>query len=82
MSLSVGVGTSEARQNEVREVSHLHPESLMPFVPFHEAFPDLAKRETRTFTILEARELPAANYALVEMYCDEPGCDCRRVFSR
>ncbi len=52
----------------------------MPFVPFHEAFPDLAERETRTFTILDDRELPAANYALVEMYCDESGGDCRRVF--
>ncbi len=53
----------------------------MPFVPFHEAFPDLAKRETRTITILDNhRELPAADYGLVEMYCDEPDCDCRRVF--
>lgn len=52
----------------------------MPFIPFHKAFPDLAEQETRTFTILDGRELPAATYALVEMYCDEPGCDCRRVF--
>ncbi len=51
----------------------------MPFVPLHEVFPDLAEQETRTFTILEDGELPAANYALVELFCDEPGCDCRRV---
>jgi hypothetical protein len=24
--------------------------------------------------------LPPAEYALLEMYCDEPQCDCRRVF--
>lgn len=52
----------------------------MPFVPFHDTFPDLAKRETRTLTILDDAELPAGDYALIEMYCDEPGCDCRRVF--
>ena len=52
----------------------------MPFVPFHETFPDLAERETRKLTILDDAELPAGDYALIEMYCDEPGCDCRRVF--
>ncbi len=51
----------------------------MPFVPLHEAFPELAEEETRTFTILEDGELPAANYALVELYCDESDCDCQRV---
>ena len=24
--------------------------------------------------------LPPADYAFLEMFCDEPGCDCRRVF--
>lgn len=24
--------------------------------------------------------LPAGNYSFLEMFCDEPGCDCRRVF--
>ncbi|MDH3598500.1 MAG: hypothetical protein OEU26_02540 [Candidatus Tectomicrobia bacterium] len=52
----------------------------MPFVPFHDTFPDLAERETRTLTILDDTKLPAGDYALIEMYCDEPGCDCRRVF--
>lgn len=51
----------------------------MPFAPLHEVLPDLAEQETRTFTILEDGELPAADYTLVELYCDEPGCDCRRV---
>jgi hypothetical protein len=29
---------------------------------------------------LDDAKLPAGSYALIEMYCDEPGCDCRRVF--
>jgi hypothetical protein len=53
----------------------------MPFVDFHKFFPDLAERETRFATLPEGdEELPADTYAMVEMYCDEPGCDCRRVF--
>jgi len=52
----------------------------MPFIPFHEAFPDLAAQETRTITTLASASLPAGSYTLIEMYCDEPHCDCRRVF--
>lgn len=25
-------------------------------------------------------DLPAGNYSFLEMYCNEPDCDCRRVF--
>ena len=54
----------------------------MPYVSYYEHFPEIAERETRTFTILEQSSsgLPPGQYALVEMYCDERGCDCRRVF--
>ncbi len=54
----------------------------MPFVLFHDHFPAIAERETRTVTVLERSPagLPPGHYALLEMYCDEPGCDCRRVF--
>ena len=54
----------------------------MPFVLFHDHFPEIAERETRTITVpgKSALGLPAGHYGLVEMYCDEPGCDCRRVF--
>ncbi len=54
----------------------------MPYVSFYEHFPEIAERETRTFTILEKSSsgIPPGQYALVEMYCDERGCDCRRVF--
>ena len=53
----------------------------MPYSAFHKAFPDIARSETRTVTVLQPlKGLPPAEYAFLEMYCDERGCDCRRVF--
>jgi len=53
----------------------------MPYTSFFSKFPDIAERETRTVTLTKARHsLPANVYAFVELYCDERGCDCRRVF--
>ena len=56
----------------------------MPFELFHERFPELAEAETRVITVLDngvgAETLPPAEYAFLEMFCNEPGCDCRRVF--
>ena len=52
----------------------------MPFVPFYEKFPDVADDETRRLIVLERPDLPSDEYGFVEAYCDEPGCDCRRVF--
>ncbi len=54
----------------------------MPFVPFHRFFPDVARRETRSITVRGAarRGLPDGEYGFIEMYCNERGCDCRRVF--
>ncbi len=53
----------------------------MPFAPFYQFYPELAQRETRCVTLLEPDfGLPAGQYGMMEMYCDEPGCDCRRVF--
>jgi len=51
----------------------------MPMVPFIERFPELGTRETRTVTIPPGHELPSGEYGFMELYCDEPGCDCRRV---
>jgi hypothetical protein len=48
-------------------------------IPFHTRFPDLAARETRTITVHGRDDIPDDEYGLVEFYCDEPGCDCRRV---
>lgn len=54
----------------------------MPYAFFKEHFPEVAKNETRTITILEQSDLslPPGEYALLEMYCNERKCDCRRVF--
>ncbi len=53
----------------------------MPFTAFDRYFPEVARAETRTITVLPGSPLgvPAGDYAFLEMYCDEPGCDCRRV---
>ena len=51
----------------------------MPFVPFYEKFPDLAIKETRVLNVFNLPGLPPDEYGLLELYCDEPGCDCRRV---
>ncbi len=54
----------------------------MPYVPFPELCLDVAQRETRTITVLPDAKLgvPAGAYEFIEMFCDEPECDCRRVF--
>ena len=55
----------------------------MPYVLFRNQFPELAERETRTITVINRDspgDLPDGQYGLLEMFCDEPGCDCRRVF--
>jgi hypothetical protein len=51
----------------------------MFYAPFYELFPELAKRETRSVTIKNNPSLPEGEYGLIEAYCNEPGCDCRRV---
>lgn len=54
----------------------------MPYSFFQSRFPHVAERETRTVTLLIPSKfnLPPAGYAFLEMFCDEPECDCRRVF--
>ena len=54
----------------------------MPFAMFRDYFPEISKAETRNIAIFKESDmnLPAGNYTFLEMYCDEPGCDCRRVF--
>jgi hypothetical protein len=51
------------------------------YVPFYELFPDVAEKETRMVDILPGhRELPEGEYYLIELFCGNPDCDCRRVF--
>ena len=52
----------------------------MPFELFYKKFPEIAEKETRRIHALNDPNLPAGEYALLESYCDEAGCDCRRVF--
>jgi hypothetical protein len=52
----------------------------MPYEPFYERFPDVAAEETRTLIVMNDLELPEDDYTLIEAYCNEPDCDCRRVF--
>jgi hypothetical protein len=48
--------------------------------PFFSRFPELAAHETRTVMLLQPYAgLPAGEYGFLELYCDEPTCDCRRV---
>ncbi|RJX47844.1 hypothetical protein [Halonotius pteroides] len=41
----------------------------------------MAKEETRHINILnEGGRLPEGRYLLIELFCTDPTCDCRRVF--
>ena len=54
----------------------------MAYVPFHDYFPKLAERETRAIHLFEGGPFPAiprGEYGLLEAFCDDPDCDCRRV---
>ncbi len=51
----------------------------MHFVPFCDYFPEIGLEETRCFTILSDEKLPKDMYCLMESYCSNPECDCRRV---
>jgi hypothetical protein len=55
----------------------------MPFELFYSRFPELAEKETRSVLVLDnsfTQSLPPSDYGFMELFCDEPGCDCRRVF--
>ena len=52
----------------------------MGYVPFFKRFDKLASMETRAFLIPEGhKRLPPGEYGFIELYCDKPNCDCRRV---
>ncbi len=51
----------------------------MNLMPLHELLPELVAAENRTITSLGHDELPEGQYALLESYCPDPTCDCRRV---
>jgi len=51
----------------------------MSFEQFIERFGELGWKETRTATTRNYSGLPDDNYGLIEMYCNDDDCDCRRV---
>lgn len=54
----------------------------MAFALFYSRFPELAKAETRSITVLPGGDLlglPPSTYGFLEMYCEDPGCDCRHT---
>jgi hypothetical protein len=52
----------------------------MPMSAFFTRCLQTAMRETRTVTFpAPMHGVPAGEFVLHEFYCDEPGCDCRRV---
>jgi hypothetical protein len=51
----------------------------MPMSPFMERFPEVGPRETRSVTVTNRPDLPDGEYGFIELYCNEPGCDGRRV---
>jgi|ERR1035437_7986309 hypothetical protein len=49
-------------------------------IPFYTRFPEIAARETRSVHVVApGGPLPLGEYSYIELYCDELGCDCRRV---
>ena len=49
-------------------------------MPLYEIEPELAERETRTITVIRTHDdLPEGTYGLIESFCPDPACDCRRV---
>jgi hypothetical protein len=51
----------------------------MLMTPFMKRFPELGARETRSVTVPDKEDLPSGEYGFIELYCNEPQCDCRRV---
>jgi hypothetical protein len=51
----------------------------MPMVPFFSKVGERAFKEMRTLVVMKGETLPSGPYGLLEFYCDEIDCDCRRV---
>jgi hypothetical protein len=54
----------------------------MPYELFTERFPELGWKETRSAAVFIGNVfgLPPDEYGLLEAYCNDENCDCRRVF--
>lgn len=59
-----------------------HKDGAVPFAPLYNLLPDVAKAETRLLLLRRPDGTPGDGYAFMEMFCDDRGCDCRRVVVR
>ena len=52
----------------------------MHLIPFYVVEPKLAADETRVMRLFEPHDdVPPGHYGMIEFYCPDPACDCRRV---
>ncbi len=53
----------------------------MHYASLYEYLPEIAEKETRTLILSagSSESIPPGQYALIEYYCVDPKCDCRRV---
>jgi hypothetical protein len=51
----------------------------MGLAPFILRFPELGEAETRHLHTRNHPVLPDGRYGFVELFCDDPQCDCRRA---
>jgi hypothetical protein len=63
----------------MEEASSVTEYGLTPFVRL---FPSQGVAESRVMTLHGHPVVPDDEYALMEWYCDDPKCDCRRVMLR
>lgn len=54
----------------------------MPFLLLYELLPDVARAETRSLLLPRPDGTLGDGFTFMEMFCNEPGCDCRRVIVR
>lgn len=52
---------------------------MAQMIPLGARLPDLAERETRTAHVRGKPSLPDGDYGFIELFCDDPKCDCRRA---
>jgi hypothetical protein len=51
----------------------------MPFTPFADICPQIARRETRSLEVVGNPKIPDGTYTFYDNYCDNPYCDCKCV---
>ena len=52
----------------------------MFFIPFADEFPKIAEKQTRSITVFDdSGDLPKGEYGLINAYCSDKKCDCRRA---